>query len=142
MRPKYQIAIAGTGIAGLSAALFLERQGHDVVLYDQFENPKPIGSGLVLQPTGYSVLAALGLDGEINKYGNKIVSLNGTISRNQRKVLDASYNTYSPKRAGFAIQRTALFDVLYQAVLKTSVRFEPSTIIANTTQKSLSLIHI
>jgi len=99
MHTKYQIAIAGTGIAGLSAALFLERQGHDVVLYDQFENPKPIGSGLVLQPTGYSVLAALRLDGEIQKYGNKIVNLNGTISRNHRKVLDASYNTYSPKRA-------------------------------------------
>ena len=136
MHTKYQIAIAGAGIAGLSVALFLERQGHDVVLYDQFENPKPIGSGLVLQPTGYSVLAALGLETEIKKYGNKILSLNGTISRNQRKVLDASYNTYSPQRAGFAIQRAALFDVLYQAVLKTTVRFESSTEIVNTSQKA------
>ena len=136
MPTNYQIAIAGAGIAGLSAALFLERQGHDVVLYDQFENPKPIGSGLVLQPTGYSVLAALRLEAEIKKYGNIILNLNGTISRNQRKVLDASYNTYNSQRAGFAIQRAALFDVLYQAVLKTSVRLEPSTKIAGTTQKS------
>ncbi len=136
MPTNYQIAIAGAGIAGLSAALFLERQGHDIVLYDQFDKPRPIGSGLVLQPTGYSVLSALGLETEIKKYGNKILNLNGTISRNQRKVLDASYNTYSPQRAGFAIQRTALFDVLYQAVLKTSVRFESSTEIVSTSQKS------
>ena len=136
MQTKYQIAIAGAGIAGLSAALFLERQGHDVILYDQFEEPKPIGSGLVLQPTGYSVLAALGLEAEIKKYGNKILNLNGTISRNQRKVLDASYNTYHPQRAGFAIQRAALFDVLYQAVLKTTVRFESSTEITSTSQKA------
>ena len=136
MQTKYQIAIAGAGIAGLSAALFLKRQGHDVILYDQFEDPKPIGSGLVLQPTGYSVLAALGLEAEIKKYGNKILNLNGTISRNQRKVLDASYNTYNPQRAGFAIQRAALFDVLYQAVLKTTVRFESSTEITSTSQKA------
>ena len=142
MPTNYQIAIAGAGIAGLSAALFLERQGHDVVLYDQFEKPKPIGSGLVLQPTGYSVLAALGLEAEIKKYGNKILNLNGTISRNKRKVLDASYNTYNAQRAGFAIQRAALFDVLYQAVLKTSVRLEPSTKIAGTTQKSQTKVSL
>ncbi|MEP1443061.1 MAG: NAD(P)/FAD-dependent oxidoreductase [Hyphomicrobiales bacterium] len=142
MPMNYQIAIAGAGIAGLSAALFLERQGHDVVLYDQFDKPKPIGSGLVLQPTGYSVLATLGLDGQIQQYGNKILNLNGTISRNQRKVLDASYNTYSPKRAGFAIQRAALFDVLYQAVLNTSVRLEPSTKIMGTSQKSYTKVSL
>lgn len=136
MQPHRHIAIAGAGIAGLSAALFLERQGHTIVLYDQFDQPKPIGSGLVLQPTGFSVLGALGLDQQAFKYGNKINRLNGTIAQKDRKVLDAGYNSYKPQRAGLAIQRAALFEVLYEAVLKTSVRFEPSIKICATDQQS------
>lgn len=136
MQNKYKIAVAGAGIAGLSAALFLNRQGHQVVIYDQFDKPKPIGSGLMLQPTGLSVLAALDLLEETRRYGNKIVGLNGTISRNQRKVLHASYQTLKPERVGIAIQRTALFDVLYQAVLKTTIEIEPSRTIQTTAQTS------
>ncbi|BBD38668.1 truncated glutamate synthase [Aminobacter sp. Y103A] len=63
---RLHIAIAGAGPAGLAAALYLKRDGHRVTVYDRFVEPKPLGSGLILQPTGLSVLADLGLLGEIS----------------------------------------------------------------------------
>ncbi|TIS71130.1 MAG: FAD-dependent oxidoreductase, partial [Mesorhizobium sp.] len=46
------IAIAGAGPAGLAAALYLKRAGHRVTIFERFDEPKPVGSGLILQPTG------------------------------------------------------------------------------------------
>ena len=48
-----RIAIAGAGTAGLAAAAFLTRDGHDVQLFERFDEPRAsIGAGLMLQPTG------------------------------------------------------------------------------------------
>lgn len=55
------IAIVGCGISGLAAALLLHRQGHRVTLYERLEALRPVGSGLMVQPTGLAVLAKLGL---------------------------------------------------------------------------------
>ncbi|MCP5072369.1 MAG: NAD(P)-binding protein [Rhodobacteraceae bacterium] len=51
-----QIGIAGCGIGGLAAAGFLAHQGYDVTVYDQFDAPAPVGSGLVFQPVGLAVI--------------------------------------------------------------------------------------
>ncbi|MEO7825585.1 MAG: FAD-dependent monooxygenase, partial [Allosphingosinicella sp.] len=55
------IGVAGCGIGGLGAALLLARDGHRVRLYERFEAPRPVGSGLIVQPTGLAVLDRLGL---------------------------------------------------------------------------------
>ncbi len=59
------IGIAGCGIGGLAAALLLARDGHRVRLYERFDAPRPIGSGLIVQPTGLAVLDRLGLAGAL-----------------------------------------------------------------------------
>ena len=66
MNKAYEIAIASAGPAGLAAALYLERAGHKVTIFERFDEPKPVGSGLMLQPTGLTVLADLGLLDEIH----------------------------------------------------------------------------
>jgi len=88
---KQSIAICGCGISGLTLGILLCRQGHEVVAYDQFDSPKPVGSGFLLQPTGLAVLDALGLLDEVEKHGC-VHELNG-----------------------LAIQRNAVFDALYAA---------------------------
>ena len=71
------IAIAGAGPAGLATALYLDRLGHRVTLFERFDKPKPIGSGLILQPTGLAVLADLGLHDEIAALGQPLDRLRG-----------------------------------------------------------------
>jgi salicylate hydroxylase len=67
------IAIAGCGPAGLAAAPALARSGHRVRLFDQFDEPRPVGSGLMMQPAGLAVLDWLGL-GEALRRLARIVS--------------------------------------------------------------------
>jgi 2-polyprenyl-6-methoxyphenol hydroxylase-like FAD-dependent oxidoreductase len=114
---KLHIAVAGAGPAGLATALYLRRDGHRVTVYDRFAEPKPLGSGLILQPTGLSVLADLGLSGEISKSGNRIDRLQGTDAESGRTVLDVRYDARPGGRYGLAVHRAALFGVLYRAVL-------------------------
>ena len=60
MKP-IDIAVAGCGPAGMAAALLLAKQGHRVTIYERFVEPGPVGSGLMIQPTGLAVLDRLGL---------------------------------------------------------------------------------
>jgi 2-polyprenyl-6-methoxyphenol hydroxylase-like FAD-dependent oxidoreductase len=118
---KLHIAIAGAGPAGLAAALYLKRDGHRVTVYERFAEPKPLGSGLILQPTGLSVLADLGLFGEISKLGSRIDRLHGTDAESGRTVLDVRYDARSGGRFGIAVHRAALFGVLYRAAQREGI---------------------
>ena len=79
------IAIAGAGPAGLATALYLKRAGHNVTIFERFEEPKPVGSGLILQPTGLSVLADLGLLDDILALGSRIKRLHGAVASTGRR---------------------------------------------------------
>jgi 2-polyprenyl-6-methoxyphenol hydroxylase-like FAD-dependent oxidoreductase len=59
------IAIVGAGVAGAATAIRLAERGIAVTLYEAVAKPKPIGAGLLLQPTGQRVLAAMGLLDEV-----------------------------------------------------------------------------
>ena len=67
----YDIAIAGCGPAGLSAAVALHDDGHRVSLYDSLAAPEPIGSGLLLQPTGLAVARSLGLESALRAFARR-----------------------------------------------------------------------
>ena len=123
---RYDIAIAGCGIAGLASALLLERQGHSVTMYERFDEPRPIGSGLMIQPTGLAVLAALGLAQDVVSKGAPIDALLG-LNTEGEPVLEAAYGDLSiPHAFGLGIHRSDLFGTLYgavkasRAVIKTS----------------------
>jgi 2-polyprenyl-6-methoxyphenol hydroxylase-like FAD-dependent oxidoreductase len=121
---KLQIAIIGAGSAGLAAALYLKRADHDVTLFERFASPSPVGSGLILQPTGLTVLDDLGLFQAIELLGNRIDRLYGADTHSGRAVLDVWYSALKGGRHGIAIHRAALFNVLYDAVLREGVDIE------------------
>jgi len=85
------IAIAGCGPCGLAAALLLQRDGHRVTLFERFAAPRPIGSGLMIQPTGLAVLAQLGLAEHVIGRGARIDRLCGKTGAGGRSVLDVAY---------------------------------------------------
>src|SRR5690349_9656351 len=135
MKP-YRIAIAGCGPAGLGAALLLHRQGHDVTLFDRFENPQPLGSGLMIQPTGLAVLDRLGLAEAAVRRGAPIRALRG-LNEHGRTVLDARYADLGrPGVFGLGVHRASLFDVLFQEVTRSGIPFVGGAAIAATAYAS------
>jgi salicylate hydroxylase len=124
MKP-IDIAVCGCGPAGLAAALFLQRAGHRVRIFERFERPRAVGSGLILQPTGLGVLAELGLVDEAVAIGARIDRLFGRVLPSNRVVLDVRYEAMGRAWHGVALHRAALFGVLHRAVLAASVEITP-----------------
>lgn len=123
MKPL-DIAIAGCGVAGLAAGLALARQGHKIQLFDQFEAPRPLGSGLMLQPAGLDVLDWLGVGDAMRQLGAPIDRLFGRAIPSGRIVLDVRYAALANGRNGLAVHRSALFNVLYDAATALPVSIE------------------
>ncbi|WP_313808703.1 NAD(P)/FAD-dependent oxidoreductase [Sphingobium sp.] len=114
------IAIAGCGPCGMATALLLHRAGHRVTLFERFDAPRPVGSGLMLQPTGMAVLAELGLLDEAIRHGARIDRLFGKAGK--RVVLDVAYAALKRQAAfGLGIHRASLFAILHDAVLRSGI---------------------
>lgn len=115
------IAIIGAGPAGLATALYLIREGHRPVIFERFESVAPVGSGLMLQPTGLTVLHDLGLLAHIMALGHPIHRLSGVDAKSGRPVLDVRYDALDRGRFGLAVNRPALFNVLHRAALNNGI---------------------
>jgi salicylate hydroxylase len=62
-----RIVIVGAGIGGLTAALALLRDGHDVEVYEQAPRLAELGAGVQISANGARVLFALGLESALRK---------------------------------------------------------------------------
>ena len=133
------IAIAGAGIGGLAAAALLAGDGHHVVVFDQFEKPLPVGSGLVIQPVGQEVLAKIGVLDEALAKGNRISRMLGHEVGSGRPVLDVLYQRGTGQDFGLAIHRTALFSALHAAVVQLGIQIVPNAVVTGATAGQLTL---
>lgn len=131
-----RIAIAGCGIAGMAAALLLYRDGHDVTLFERFAAPQPVGSGLMLQPTGQAVLDQLGLLKGAIARGARIERLVGETPRG-RTVLDVRYAALGGRAFGIGIHRASLFELLHDAVLAAGIPIERGRAVSGTREGRL-----
>lgn len=123
MTPR-SIAICGAGPAGLAAALLLHRDSHRVRLFERFASPRPVGSGLLLQPTGLAVLQELGLAQGILKLGSRIHELRGITVPGGHRALSVRYAAIGPEWCAVGIHRAALFDALHNAVVQAGIPIE------------------
>ena len=115
MSKALSIGIAGAGISGLAAGILLARSGHEITIFDQFETPAPVGSGLMLQETGLTILGELGLRDTIMALGQPVDRLYGLTTPSARIVLDVRYAALRKSLQGLAIQRGAMFEVMLVA---------------------------
>jgi 2-polyprenyl-6-methoxyphenol hydroxylase-like FAD-dependent oxidoreductase len=129
-RPPLDIAIAGCGPSGMAAALFLARAGHRPRIFERFAEPKPVGAGLLLQPTGLAVLDRLGLRARIEAAGARIDRLDGRVFPSGRRILDVAYSDLGPGLYGIGIHRASLFDTLHEAVAAAGIEIVPGTSVA------------
>jgi 2-polyprenyl-6-methoxyphenol hydroxylase-like FAD-dependent oxidoreductase len=109
---RLDIGIVGAGFAGAAAALFLAERGHRVTLYEEAARPEPVGAGILMQPSGLSVLADLGLLAGAIARGSKVEALSCKTAAG-RAVLDLSYRDLFPDWYGLGMHRGALFELLH-----------------------------
>jgi 2-polyprenyl-6-methoxyphenol hydroxylase-like FAD-dependent oxidoreductase len=107
---RIKVGIVGAGIGGLAAAALLARAGHEVMVCDRFDAPRPVGSGLMVQPVGMAVLDAIGAGEAVRGWGARITSMLGH-DVSGRRVLDIDYRG----RFGTGIHRAALFQAVLEA---------------------------
>ena len=122
---RLDIAIAGCGVAGLACATLLRRLGATVVIFDKLEAPRPLGSGIILQPVGLHVLDDIGAGDAIRALGAPIARLFGRAEPRGNVVLDVLYTArgrHAP--GGLGVHRGALFQVLYDAALAAGAEIE------------------
>jgi 2-polyprenyl-6-methoxyphenol hydroxylase-like FAD-dependent oxidoreductase len=121
-----KVGVVGCGVAGQAAATFLAEAGHDVTVFERFAEPRPLGAGLLLQPTGLAVLAALGLEEQALAQGGKVVGLEARTARG-RTVLDLAYADLHPRAHGLGIRRSVLFDLLHGRLTRSPARLVTGT---------------
>ncbi len=126
MKQPLHIAIVGAGIGGLAAAALLAQAGHGVQVFDQFASPRPVGSGLVIQPVGQAVLDRCGAGEPARALGQPITAMTGIEVEHGRTVLSVAYDRPGGPRHGLAIHRAALFTALHDAASKAGAILTPA----------------
>jgi 2-polyprenyl-6-methoxyphenol hydroxylase-like FAD-dependent oxidoreductase len=132
MTPRLHIGIAGAGMGGLACAIALHLAGHRVRLFDRFERPRPVGSGLVVQPVGQRVLDWLGAGDTARALGQPITRLYGREARIGIETLNVRYDAGAPGRQGLGIHRAALFEALHARLTALGLRVEPLSEVTGT----------
>ena len=110
-----KIAVVGCGVAGMAASLALARRGHQVVLLEAFTEPRPLGSGLLLQPSGLAALKALGLAEPVIARGARVDLLDGR-DLGGRPIMAMRYADWRRDAFGVGVHRATLFGVLHEAL--------------------------
>ncbi|MEZ5957054.1 MAG: NAD(P)/FAD-dependent oxidoreductase [Hyphomonadaceae bacterium] len=135
---RLDIAIAGCGVAGLACATLLRRLGANVVIFDKLETPRPLGSGIILQPVGLRVLDDIGAGEAIRELGMPITRLFGRAQPRGNIVLDVRYAARGARTpGGLGVHRGALFQVLHDAALAADAELESGRDVAGIRGKRL-----
>lgn len=115
------IAVVGAGTAGAAAATLLARAGHTVTVFERVADPKPVGAGITLQPTGQVALARLGVLDKIVARAARIDRLTA-VCANGKQLIDLSYSDVDPRLFGLGTHRGVLFETLLNALRGEAVK--------------------
>ena len=134
---KKHILIGGGGIAGLSAALAFNAQGHEVVLCEQHAAGEDVGAGIQISPNGMKVLRGLGLEQEALLRGVQPQGLEMRLgqAKAERVIFNAKLGKQSVARWGapyLHIHRADIIDILANALAQRT----PNALRYNTAIKS------
>ncbi|MGB1204803.1 MAG: FAD-dependent monooxygenase [Chitinophagales bacterium] len=117
------IDIIGAGIGGLTTAIALEQKGIKTRIFEQAEQIKEVGAGIILANNAMQVYEKLGLRKIIEENGNSISSMN--ITKPNLKPLskfDLSYFEQKHNAKNIAIHRGRLQQILIDKLKSTEIK--------------------
>ncbi|WP_026533004.1 FAD-dependent oxidoreductase [Arthrobacter sp. H41] len=107
--------IVGGGIAGLTAAASLLRQGWTVTVLEQADRITEVGAGLSITANGLSALASLGIDSAIRDAGHRLY-MTGTMDHRGARLIRIPRNSAGePPQDVYGIHRQQLHKLLRNA---------------------------
>ena len=112
------IQIAGAGIAGLTAALFLSAKGFRIEVHEKASAFETKGAGIQISPNAMHVLASLGLERQLKTYATTPDSVTVFNARNGEQLSRMPLGHVATKRYGhpyLVIHRADLHSVLISA---------------------------
>lgn len=135
------ISIIGGGIAGLTAAIALQKIGFEPMVFEAAPHMAPLGAGLVLASNAMKGLNKLGIDHEITAQGKLLTSFiisdekGKTITKNESKDINGKYGLDN-----FAIHRADLHEVLLSKIKPTNIHIGKRAVTANQTGRGVKVI--
>jgi len=124
-----KIIIAGGGIAGLTAALCLSQDGHQVTILEQAPEFSEVGAGLQIGPNGMRVMQALGLEDKMRATAYEPERIELRFGQSGRVIFDIPLAERAVDRWGapyLHIHRADLVGILETACMESdliSVKF-------------------
>ncbi len=118
-----KIFIAGAGIGGLTAALCLAKDGHDITILERADDLTEVGAGLQCGANAVRVLQYLGLEKDIQRYSEKPEAIEFREYKSGAPLYAVKLGANYADRYGAAyhhIHRADLMRVLHRAVEQAS----------------------
>ncbi len=112
-----KVAVIGGGVVGMAAALFLQ-ENYTVTLFERESEPKPLGAGIMLQPSGLAILDKLGVVDPILDRGQKI---QGFYGENYTGSVDFNIDFKKFDVYGYGVQRGSLYYELLEKVKESDI---------------------
>lgn len=117
---SYKIAIIGSGPAGSTAALLLNKLGHDVHIFEREKEPIPLGAGIMLQPMALKILDKVGVGKSVRSNGRDVCGIHGSLPTG-KIVLDVDFRNCKDAFTGLGVHRTSLFSNLHSELRKNNI---------------------
>ncbi len=117
-----KIDIIGAGIGGLTTAIALEQKGIQTSIFEQADEIKKVGAGIILANNAMQVYDKLGLRETIEKHGHPISSMNIT-QPNLKPIskVDLTYFEQKHNTKNIAIHRGTLQQILIDKLKSTEI---------------------